>query len=63
VPEPFIYDGNADYDHFEKWCYEVDKWILLTGIPERYALQYISTFLSGKAATYFMTHVATSTAD
>jgi len=60
LPEPFVYDGSPDYDQFEQWCYEVDNWMDLSGVDEYYALKYLATYLSGKAATFYMTHVATS---
>jgi len=60
LPEPFVYDGSPDYDRFEQWCYEVDNWMDLSGVDQYYALKYLATYLSGRAATFYMTHVATS---
>ncbi|KIJ29512.1 hypothetical protein M422DRAFT_269046 [Sphaerobolus stellatus SS14] len=57
-PEPFVYDGIQDFDKFELWCFEVAKWVDITGIDERTALKYLSSYLSGKAGRFYMTHVA-----
>ncbi|KIJ52775.1 hypothetical protein M422DRAFT_242692, partial [Sphaerobolus stellatus SS14] len=50
IPKPFIYDGTPDYDRYEKWCYEVQKWAELAGVDDYYAITYLSSFMSGKAA-------------
>ncbi|KIJ22921.1 hypothetical protein M422DRAFT_276595 [Sphaerobolus stellatus SS14] len=56
-PEQFVYDGIQDFDKFELWCFEVAKWVDITGIDERTALKYLSSYLSGKAGRFYMTHV------
>jgi len=59
-PEPFVYDGFPNYDRFEQWCYAVDTWLDLANVDQHYALKYIATYLSGRAATFYMMHVATA---
>ncbi|KIJ35856.1 hypothetical protein M422DRAFT_261808 [Sphaerobolus stellatus SS14] len=57
-PEPFVYDGIQDFDKFELWCFGVAKWVDITGIDERMALKYLSSYLAGKAGRFYMSHVA-----
>ncbi|KIJ37783.1 hypothetical protein M422DRAFT_259624 [Sphaerobolus stellatus SS14] len=33
-PEPFVYDGIQDFDKFELWCFEIAKWVDITGIDK-----------------------------
>jgi hypothetical protein len=59
IKVPFVYDGTADFDKFERWSYEVDTWIDFNSIPTRWAVRLIAASVSGPASEYFMDFVAT----
>ncbi|EUC59384.1 Pol polyprotein/retrotransposon, putative, partial [Rhizoctonia solani AG-3 Rhs1AP] len=56
--EPKLYLGQSDYDQFELWNYEVDLWLKDSGYKGRKAVRYLGSFLGGKAAQWYMDHVA-----
>jgi hypothetical protein len=54
----FTYDGSADLDTFDCWCYEVDVWCKSHGATEKEAVKYLVQFMSRKAGHFFMKHIA-----
>ncbi|EJD33135.1 hypothetical protein AURDEDRAFT_177783 [Auricularia subglabra TFB-10046 SS5] len=63
LKQPRVYDGRADLDYFDQWCYEVDWWKRLNGIRTRWIIPMLSSFLSGEASKWFMNNVVLSEED
>ncbi|KAJ8594345.1 hypothetical protein M405DRAFT_729875, partial [Rhizopogon salebrosus TDB-379] len=58
IKTPFVWNGRPDLDLFDQWCYEVDTWIILSGLDERYAVRMLVQFLSGLPSRFFMKYIA-----
>lgn len=53
IKQPRVYDGRADLDFFDQWCFEVDLWRSINALETRWAIPMMSSFLSDKAAKFF----------
>ncbi|KZV96366.1 hypothetical protein EXIGLDRAFT_816946 [Exidia glandulosa HHB12029] len=60
MKQPRVYDGRADLDVFDQWCYEVDTWKRLNGIKTKWIIPLLSSFLSDKASRWYMHNVVLS---
>ncbi|EJD44329.1 hypothetical protein AURDEDRAFT_166710 [Auricularia subglabra TFB-10046 SS5] len=60
IKHPRVYDGRADVDVFDQWCYEVDLWKRMNGVRAKWAVALMSGFLSDKALRWFMNNVVLS---
>ncbi|KZV88336.1 hypothetical protein EXIGLDRAFT_772788 [Exidia glandulosa HHB12029] len=60
MKQPRVYDGRADLDLFDQWCYEVDTWKRLNGIKTKWIIPLLSSFLSDKASRWYMHNVVLS---
>ncbi|KAH7311183.1 hypothetical protein B0J17DRAFT_585391, partial [Rhizoctonia solani] len=55
---PTTYDGSSDFDRYEQFVYEVQIWVEDTGFKDYEAVKHMKGFLEGKAAVFYMSHVA-----
>ncbi|EJD49909.1 hypothetical protein AURDEDRAFT_160931 [Auricularia subglabra TFB-10046 SS5] len=60
IKHPRVYDGRADVDAFDHWCYEVDLWKTMNGVHTRWAIALLSGFLSDKALHWYMNNIVMS---
>ncbi|EJD37457.1 hypothetical protein AURDEDRAFT_173428 [Auricularia subglabra TFB-10046 SS5] len=60
IKQPRVYDGCADLDVFDQWCFEVDLWRSINALQTCWAIPMLSSFLSDKAARFFMNSVIMS---
>ncbi|KIJ45314.1 hypothetical protein M422DRAFT_251076 [Sphaerobolus stellatus SS14] len=60
IVAPEQYDGRADIEIFEQWGLELNNYYQLTGIDTSLRIRHLPTFLKGKAAYFYRTHVARS---
>ncbi|KAG8764640.1 hypothetical protein FRC12_007976 [Ceratobasidium sp. 428] len=58
LKEPTPYNGQDDYDKFELWVYELEQWLKDSGFKKKKAVRYTGTFLTEKAAQWYMDFVA-----
>ncbi|KAG8686118.1 hypothetical protein FRC09_014329 [Ceratobasidium sp. 395] len=58
LKEPTAYAGQADYDKFELWVYELEQWLKESGFKKKKAVRYTGTFLTEKAAQWYIDFVA-----
>ncbi|KIL54821.1 hypothetical protein M378DRAFT_18522, partial [Amanita muscaria Koide BX008] len=57
IPNPFKYDGSADLDLLDRWCFDVDNWRSLYGLNDNIAVRLMGGFMMEKASRFFMKHV------
>ncbi|EJF55666.1 hypothetical protein DICSQDRAFT_38926, partial [Dichomitus squalens LYAD-421 SS1] len=50
--------GHPDLDEFDQWCYELDTWAEVNDVPDGFVVKTMMNYLGGKAAKFFMNHVA-----
>ncbi|EJD33521.1 hypothetical protein AURDEDRAFT_177391 [Auricularia subglabra TFB-10046 SS5] len=60
IKHPRVYDGRADVDVFDHWCYEVDLWKTMNGVRTKWVIALLSGFLSDKALRWFMNNIVMS---
>ncbi|KAJ7839107.1 hypothetical protein B0H14DRAFT_3869816 [Mycena olivaceomarginata] len=58
IKSPFVYDGKPDLDTYDHWTYEVDTWAELHDLDNEMTVKIMVNFMTGKASTFFMKHVA-----
>jgi hypothetical protein len=58
IKTPFVWNGRADLDLFDQWCYEVDTWFILSSLEERYVIRMLVQFLSHLPSRFFMKYIA-----
>ncbi|TBU54578.1 hypothetical protein BD310DRAFT_980233 [Dichomitus squalens] len=56
--EPSRWTGHPDLDEFDQWCYELDTWAEVNDVPDGFVVKTMMNYLGGKAAKFFMNHVA-----
>ncbi|EPS99935.1 hypothetical protein FOMPIDRAFT_1050268 [Fomitopsis schrenkii] len=55
---PFVWDGKPDLDLFDHWVYEIETWRELHNLDDRVSLKIVVNFMSDRASSFFMQHVA-----
>jgi hypothetical protein len=55
---PFTYTGTASLDLLDQWTYAMDVWFEMNGLDNKWAVKLMINFLSEKAGTFYMKHVA-----
>jgi len=60
VNPPAVYSGTPDIEELDSWAYSVDSWISMHALDEKWAVRLAVNFLSDKASTFYMRHVAKS---
>ncbi|EJD49147.1 hypothetical protein AURDEDRAFT_161632 [Auricularia subglabra TFB-10046 SS5] len=60
IKQPRVYDGRADLDFFDQWCFEVDLWRTINALDTSWAIPMMTSYLSDKAARFFMNSVIMS---
>jgi hypothetical protein len=58
ISPPVLYNGQPDFDAFEHWLYSLNHYFSMTEFPEIHRVPHLQNFLTGRAATFFMTFVA-----
>ncbi|OAX32230.1 hypothetical protein K503DRAFT_702341, partial [Rhizopogon vinicolor AM-OR11-026] len=58
IKTPFVWNGRADLDLFDQWCYEVDTWFILSSLEEKYVIRMLVQFLSHLPSRFFMKYIA-----
>ncbi|KDQ09063.1 hypothetical protein BOTBODRAFT_71641, partial [Botryobasidium botryosum FD-172 SS1] len=52
------YDGTVNFNQFERWTFNIDSYFTLTGVEEEnMCVLHIMTFLTGKAADWYLDYV------
>ncbi|EJD37049.1 hypothetical protein AURDEDRAFT_173897 [Auricularia subglabra TFB-10046 SS5] len=60
IKQPRVYDGRADLDLFDQWCFEVDLWKEMNALDIKWVIPLLSSFLADKAARWYMNNVVLS---
>ncbi|EJD47327.1 hypothetical protein AURDEDRAFT_163538 [Auricularia subglabra TFB-10046 SS5] len=60
IKHPCVYNGLADVDIFDHWCYEVDLWKRMNGVHTKWVISLMSGFLGDKALRLFTNNVVLS---
>lgn len=55
---PPTYTGIANLDILDQWTYAMDVWIEMQGLDNKWAVKLMINFLSDKASTFYMKHIA-----
>ena len=58
VNTPPVYSGAANIEALDRWAYAVNGCIEMHALDEEWAVRLVSKFLTGKASTFYMRHVA-----
>ncbi|KAF8687110.1 hypothetical protein RHS03_09993, partial [Rhizoctonia solani] len=58
VKELVAYQGQDNYNPFEKWDYKVDHWLQASRYKGKCAVEHLGMFLSGNALRWYMDFVA-----
>lgn len=58
--EPSIYEGQADFDIFQHWAFEVEEYFTSSHTRSSRKVRRLKHFLGGRAASIFMREVAVS---
>ncbi|KIJ52325.1 hypothetical protein M422DRAFT_243118 [Sphaerobolus stellatus SS14] len=58
IPAPEKYDGKPQMDAFEEWMFNMNNFFELSGVPAKQRIRHLPAYLKGKAANFYITHVA-----
>ncbi|KIJ40600.1 hypothetical protein M422DRAFT_256572 [Sphaerobolus stellatus SS14] len=58
IPAPEKYDGKPQMDTFEEWMFNMNNFFELSGVPAKQRIHHLPAYLKGKAANFYITHVA-----
>ncbi|KIJ48105.1 hypothetical protein M422DRAFT_248285 [Sphaerobolus stellatus SS14] len=58
VNTPPTYSGAPNIEILDRWAYAVNGWTEIHALEDKWAVRLVANFLSGKASTFYMRHVA-----
>ncbi|KIJ55915.1 hypothetical protein M422DRAFT_239077 [Sphaerobolus stellatus SS14] len=58
VRSPPTYSGEVNLEKFDQWTFAYDNWVEMHALNTKWSVWLLVNFLSGKAATFYMRHVA-----
>ncbi|KZT21629.1 hypothetical protein NEOLEDRAFT_1073240, partial [Neolentinus lepideus HHB14362 ss-1] len=55
---PFVYNGEPDFNKFQKWVLETKDWLRLSYIRKNHRVSRLKKYLGGRAYSFYMRDIA-----